>query len=59
VLTDVLEERIASIFRVEDKKKSTNEPARAGATVCVYMCVLVKDLKKLLLQESLLFSSNF
>jgi hypothetical protein len=27
VLTDVLEERIASIFRVENKKKSAGEPA--------------------------------
>jgi hypothetical protein len=27
VLTDVSEEHIASIFRVEDKKKSTSEPA--------------------------------
>jgi hypothetical protein len=32
VLTDVSEECIASIFRVEDKKKSASEPARAGAT---------------------------
>jgi hypothetical protein len=32
VLTDVSEEHIASIFRVEDKKKSTSEPAGAGAT---------------------------
>jgi hypothetical protein len=32
VLTDVSEERIASIFRVKDKKKSASEPARAGAT---------------------------
>jgi hypothetical protein len=31
VLTDVSEERIGSIFRVEDKKKSASEPARAGA----------------------------
>jgi hypothetical protein len=28
VLTDVSEERIASIFWVEDKKKSASEPAR-------------------------------
>jgi hypothetical protein len=27
VLTDVSEERIASIFRVEDKNKSAREPA--------------------------------
>jgi hypothetical protein len=27
VLTDVSEERIASIFRVEDKMKSASEPA--------------------------------
>jgi hypothetical protein len=27
VLTDVSEDRIASIFRVEDKKKSASEPA--------------------------------
>jgi hypothetical protein len=27
VLTDVSEERIASIFRVEDKKKSASKPA--------------------------------
>jgi hypothetical protein len=27
VLTNVSEERIASIFRVEDKKKSASEPA--------------------------------
>jgi hypothetical protein len=27
VLTDVSEERIASIFRAEDKKKSASEPA--------------------------------
>jgi hypothetical protein len=33
VLTDVSQERIASIFRVEDKKKkSSSEPAWAGAT---------------------------
>jgi hypothetical protein len=32
VLTDISEERIASIFRVENKKKSASEPARAGAT---------------------------
>jgi hypothetical protein len=32
VLTDVSEERIASIFRVEEKKKSASEPASAGAT---------------------------
>jgi hypothetical protein len=32
VLTDVSEERIASIFRVEEKKKSTSEPACAGKT---------------------------
>jgi hypothetical protein len=31
VLTDVSEERIASIFRVGDKKKSASEPARTGA----------------------------
>jgi hypothetical protein len=30
-LNDVSEERIASIFRVEDKKKSESEPAWAGA----------------------------
>jgi hypothetical protein len=30
VLTDVSEESIASIFRVEDKKKFASEPARAG-----------------------------
>jgi hypothetical protein len=33
VLTDVSEERIASIFRVEYKKKSMSEPARARETV--------------------------
>jgi hypothetical protein len=27
VLTDVSEDRIASIFKVEDKKKSASEPA--------------------------------
>jgi hypothetical protein len=27
VLTDVSEERITSIFRIEDKKKSTSKPA--------------------------------
>jgi hypothetical protein len=32
VLSDVSEESIASIFRVEDKKKSASEPALAGAT---------------------------
>jgi hypothetical protein len=32
LLTDVLEERIASIFRVEYKKKSASEPAWTGAT---------------------------
>jgi hypothetical protein len=32
VLTDVSEERIASIFRIKDKKKSASEPARAGPT---------------------------
>jgi hypothetical protein len=30
VLTDVSEEHIAFIFRVEDKKKSASEPAWAG-----------------------------
>jgi hypothetical protein len=35
VLTDVSEERIASIFRVEDKKNSASEPAWAGATDCL------------------------
>jgi hypothetical protein len=34
VLTDVSEERIASIFRIEDKKKSSSEPALAGSTIC-------------------------
>jgi hypothetical protein len=32
VLTDVSEERIASIFRVEDKKIPASKPAWAGAT---------------------------
>jgi hypothetical protein len=32
VLADVSEERIASIFRVEEKKKSASERAWAGAT---------------------------
>jgi hypothetical protein len=32
VLTDVSEERIASIFRVENKKKSASDPGIAGAT---------------------------
>jgi hypothetical protein len=31
VLTDVLEERIASIFRVEEEEKSASEPAWGGA----------------------------
>jgi hypothetical protein len=35
VLTDVSEERIASIFRVEDKKKPSSEPTRSGAAASV------------------------
>jgi hypothetical protein len=37
VLTDVSKERIASIFMVEDKKKSASEPARAGATCNMHL----------------------
>jgi hypothetical protein len=33
VLTDVSEERIASIFRVEEKKKSASEPAWTSANL--------------------------
>jgi hypothetical protein len=49
VLTDVSEERIASIFRVEDKKKSASKPAWAGATeqnkfgLCPLYCFSLKD----------------
>jgi hypothetical protein len=35
VLTDVSEEHIASIFRIEDKKKSASEPAeQVQQSVC-------------------------
>jgi hypothetical protein len=38
VLSNVLDEHVASIFRVEDKKKSVSKPARAGAadSVCLH-----------------------
>jgi hypothetical protein len=40
VLTDVSEERIASIFRVEDKKKSASEPADQVQQTAVFFTAL-------------------
>jgi hypothetical protein len=47
VLTDVLEESMASIFRVEEnkKKKSESEPAWAGAKLAVSYLVLLFQVK--------------
>jgi stress-induced morphogen len=45
VLTDVSEERIASIFRVEEKriKSASKEPARADAQTYTYFTVRISS----------------